>query len=260
MKIRCIIVDDEALAREGMEAILSDRQDITVMRSCSDGLSAINAIETLKPELVFLDVQMPGVNGFEVIASLPKPRPHVIFVTAHDHYAIRAFEINAVDYLLKPFSDARFDAALQKATDLLMKEELTRNLAIENLIDHTKKKTRASRHLLSGAGVDNSIVFKSDGQVHRLAFPEITHVEAYDYYVKIHTAGQYFLIRETMKKMEQQLPADLFMRVHKSYIVNINFIRQYGKGEDDHYAITLRNDVVLRVGRSYKKEVDKLFG
>ncbi|MGB3467676.1 MAG: LytTR family DNA-binding domain-containing protein [Cyclobacteriaceae bacterium] len=259
MNIRCIIVDDEALAREGLEAILSEKKDMEILRSCEDGLSAITAIEDLKPDLVFLDVQMPGVNGFEVVASLTRPRPYVIFVTAHDQYAIKAFEISAVDYLLKPFSDSRFDTALKKATDLLQKDRLSENYAMDTLISHTRKSAKGNTQLLTGTLQDNTLVFKADGQVHKVGYSAISHIEAYDYYIKIHIANDLFLIRETMKNMTDQLPADRFVRIHKSHIVNLDYVRQYGKGADDYHQVTLTDGQTLRVSRSYKNNLKDKF-
>ncbi len=258
MKIKCIIVDDEELAREGLAVLLAEKEEVEVLRSCGDGLSAIKAIEQLKPDLVFLDIQMPGVNGFEVIASLTKPHPYIIFVTAHDQYAIKAFEINAIDYLLKPFSDDRFDQALKKGINALKKDQLQKNQSIDNLIRHTKESTKSSTKILTGTDDENTLVFKSDGQIYRVLFSEISHIEAFDYYIKIHVEENFFLIRESMKKIAERLPSNLFIRIHKSYIVNIRKVTQFGKGEGDNHQVKLASGVELRVSRSYKNALQEV--
>lgn len=255
MKLRCIIVDDEELAREGIKVLLEEHPQVEVLRSCHDGLTAITAIEQLQPDLVFLDIQMPGVNGFEVIASLSKPRPYIVFATAHDQYAIKAFEINAIDYLLKPFSDERFNQALEKATDALKKDQLKKNQAIDNLISQTVNTTKTSAQIVLGSKDQQTIVFKSDGQVYQILLDDITHVEAFDYYIKVHVNNQFFLIRETMKQMSSRLPEKQFIRIHKSYIVNIKKVSQFGKGDGDNFQVTLNSGEALRVSRSYKNAV-----
>ncbi|MEL6557522.1 MAG: LytTR family DNA-binding domain-containing protein [Bacteroidota bacterium] len=255
MKLTCIIVDDEELAREGIKVLLEEHAHVEILRSCHDGLSAIKAIEQLQPDLVFLDIQMPGVNGFEVIASLPKPRPYIIFATAHDQYAIKAFEINAIDYLLKPFSDERFNQALEKASDALKKDQLEKSQAIDNLISHTSNSVKTTTKIVSGTDDQQTIVFKSDGQVYQVLLEDITHVEAFDYYIKVHVNKQFFLIRETMKQMSSRLPETQFIRIHKSYIVNIKKVSQFGKGEGDNFQVTLNSGELLRVSRSYKNAV-----
>lgn len=252
MKIRCIIVDDEELAREGIKVLLEEHPHVEVLRSCSNGLSAITAIEQLTPDLVFLDIQMPGVSGFEVIASLPKPRPYIIFVTAHDQYAIKAFEINAIDYLLKPFTDERFSQAVGKATDTLKKDRIQKSQAIDNLISHTASSAKSSAKIVSGIQDQETIIFKSEGQVYQIQLADISYVEAFDYYIKVHVDDQFFLLRETMKQMATRLPADQFIRIHKSYIVNIKMVTQFGKGDNDNFQVTLISGAQLRVSRSYK--------
>jgi len=257
MNIKCIIVDDEELAREGLLFLLSEREGVEVIRSCGDGLSAISAIEQLKPDLVFLDVQMPGINGFEVIASIPGPKPYVIFATAHDQYAIKAFEINAIDYLLKPFSDERFDQALEKAIGSIKRDQLQENLALDQLIKHTRESVKSTTQLLSGTSEEKRLIFKADGQVYRIPFDDISHIEAYDYYIKIHVKENFFLIRETMKKMQEKLAQNSFMRIHKSFIVNTRQVRQFGKSPEDHHVVTLVSGTQLKVSRSYKNQLQE---
>lgn len=258
MKINCIIVDDEELARKGLREILSTKKNIGVIKSCQDGLTAIEAIKSLKPELVLLDIQMPGINGFEVVASLPKPHPHVIFITAHDQYAVKAFEINAIDYLLKPFSDERFDQALNKAILTIKTTAIDENQSLENLINHTKESFKGSTKIVSGLSNTESVIFKSDGQIHKVNMDRISHIEAYDYYIKIHVLDQFFLIRESMKKIQDRLPNGMFLRIHKSYIVNLKMIKQFGKAKNSGHEVILQSGQVLKVSRNYKSELQKM--
>jgi len=259
MKIKCLIVDDEELARMGLMSILSDKEMVEIVGVCKDGIEAIEIINREKPQLVFLDVQMPGVNGFEVIASLPKPRPHIIFVTAHDQYAINAFEINAVDYLLKPFSDDRFEKAFSKALKIISNETISKQLALEQLIVHAKESMKSPTRLVTGLGEENSIIIKSEGQVHKVLHEELSYIEAYDYYIKIHVPGSFFLIRESMKNILAKLPATYFIRIHKSYIVNLKMIKQFGRGIDSGYQVILSSGECLNVSRSYKAELQRIF-
>ncbi len=250
MKFTVIIVDDEELARKGVWQLLTEYPDIEVLTTCSNGLEAIDQINEQRPDVVFLDVQMPGINGFEVIASLEKPRPYIVFITAHDEFALKAFEVNAVDYLMKPFSDERFDQMVQKLEKALMTREHEEK--IDNLIDQTKNRIKTSQGLVeAGMGMDRLIV-KVDGKIVQLTYAEIRYIEAFDYYVKIHSGSEIYLVRESMKSMDEKLSASHFQRIHKSYIVNLKLIKEFAKAEDSGHEVTLTNGEVLKVSRSYK--------
>lgn len=255
MKVSCVIVDDEEMARRGLKVMLDGRQDVHLLKSCKDGIEAIASIEALKPDLVLLDVQMPGINGFEVLASIQAPRPQVVFITAHDQYAIRAFEVNAVDYLLKPFSDERFHNAIDKAIVLLRSKELMKSNKLENLIDKTKESLKGPTKLISESNDSSRLIIKADGNVNIVSLDDISHVEAYDYYIKVHVNGRFFLVRETMKKMFERLPDNTFIRIHKSYIVNTRMIKQYGKSNDGAYQVILATGCTLKVSRTYRSQV-----
>lgn len=254
MKANCIIVDDENPARLGLRALIGDVESLELIETCSNGLEAIDKINSLKPDLVFLDIQMPGVNGFEVIASLTKPRPYIIFTTAHDQYAIKAFELNAVDYLLKPFSDDRFLQATQKALKLINSDRSLADDSLQNLINHTTSKTGSSAKLVQDSANDETIVFKSGGKIHKVDIKELNFVEAYDYYVKVHFNNDFILIRESMKQMEENLPNE-FIRIHKSYIINLNKVKEFGKFEEGMDQVLLRSGEFLKVSRSYKSQL-----
>ncbi len=255
--IKTIIVDDEPQAVRLLADYTLKCSDLKLLDTFSNPIEAFHFLTNESVDLIFLDIQMPGINGFEVIASLPKPRPYVIFVTAHDQYAIKAFEINAIDYLLKPFGDERFDQAVNKAIDVLKKDQLQRSRSLDSLINLTKESIKGPTKILSGTNEEDTLIFKSDGQIHRVPFQEISHVEAFDYYIKIHVGDKFFLIRETMKKMALRLPQEVFIRIHKSFIVNIKKVTQFGKAEGDNYQVLLNNGERLRVSRSYKNAIQE---
>jgi two-component system LytT family response regulator len=201
MKIRAIIVDDEPLAREGIRTFLAEEADVEVTGECADGASAVRAVEKRRPDLLFLDVQMPRLNGFDVLEAIAHElMPLVIFTTAHDDHAIRAFEVNALDYLLKPFKQARFKTALQRARELL-----------------------AAR---GGGGLDPRLGSLLSDHILFLKPEEIDHIEAAGNYLVLHAGKGRHIIRDTMAAMEARLGPVGFMRISRSAIVNLNQIAQ----------------------------------
>lgn len=261
MKISCIIVDDEETARRGLTSLVEEVDELDLIATCANGIEAIDAAQAHRPQIIFLDVQMPGINGFEVLASLKKPWPQIIFTTAHDEYAIRAFDINAVDYLLKPFSDERFAEAVRRAQKRIH-DALPAKTAAENLVEHTRSSLQGNSSLIDGDARNTSrLVIKSEGSIHLLNFSDIRYIEAFDYYIKIHVANRFFLLRETMKAMEERLPGDLFVRIHKSYIVNLSHLKALHKQEYNEYEAELNDAVILKVSRNFKAALlDKLPG
>jgi two-component system, LytTR family, response regulator len=217
MKIRVIIVDDEPLAREGIRTFLAEEPDSQVIRECADGAEAVRAIEQRRPDLVFLDVQMPRLNGFDVLEALAADcAPLVIFTTAHDEHAIRAFEVNALDYLLKPFSQARFRAAMQRAREQLAARAGVADPRLAALLAGLRAETqRAPRVLVKSA--DRVLFLRAD---------EIDHIEAAGNYVVLHAGKERHIVRETMTAMEARLASAAFMRVSRSAIVNLNRIAE----------------------------------
>ncbi|MEL7146272.1 MAG: LytTR family DNA-binding domain-containing protein [Bacteroidota bacterium] len=255
--IGCLIIDDEELAREGLRMMLSEQTGFELLGTCSDGLSAIEKIEALKPDLIFLDVQMPGINGFEVIASISKPRPYIIFTTAYEQYAIKAFEVSALDYLLKPFTDQRFKEALVKAQEVSLRDLQRHHQEMEQLLSQASVQHQVRNGIVRQTETRNTLIIKSDGKVYQIIPGDILYVEAYDYYIKIHIAKRYFLVRETMKGIMNTLDQTLFVRVHKSYIVNLTKVKTVGK-DADGYLAKMVNDVAIKVSRSYRKTfIDK---
>jgi two-component system, LytTR family, response regulator len=219
MKIRALIVDDEPLAREGIRTFLAEEPDIEIVGECADGASAVRAVEKHRPDLLFLDVQMPRLAGFDVLEALdPEVTPLVIFTTAHDEHAIRAFEVNALDYLLKPFKQARFKAALQRA-----REQLASRPTVGS-VDPRLASLLATVH--NSARNAPRILVKSPEHVLFLKPEEIDHVEAAGNYLVLHAGKDRHIMRETMAAMEARLESSGFMRISRSVIVNLNCIEQ----------------------------------
>jgi two-component system, LytTR family, response regulator len=218
MKIRAIIVDDERLAREGIKNFLVEEPEIEVVAECADGASAVRAVERHRPDLLFLDVQMPRLNGFDVLEAIPPElMPLVIFTTAHDEHAIRAFEINALDYLLKPFKQARFKTALKRAGQ---------QLAARSGTGADPRMTSLLAGLRGPTGGVARILVKSSDHILFLKAEEIDHIEAAGNYLVLHAGKDRHIVRDTMAAMETRLGPAGFMRISRSAIVNLNRIGQ----------------------------------
>ncbi len=244
MAIRTILVDDEPLAREKLRGFLESEPDFEVIAECRDGAEALSTIESEKPDLVFLDVQMPELDGFEVLDRLGREHlPTVIFVTAYDQYALRAFEVHAVDYLLKPFDRERFRSALARARE--------QQKAAEN-----REKLRAL--LDERAKYPDRMEVKTSGRVVLLRVEEIDWIDAAGNYVKIHAGGESLTMRETMGRIEQRLDPRLFMRIHRSTIVNIERIRELQQQFHGDYLVVLKNGQRLTLSRSYRDRIQEL--
>ena len=248
--IRTVIVDDERHARQKIRTLLARETDIEVLRECANGPDAIQAIRELKPDLVFLDVQMPGRDGFEVVRDAGVDAKHVVFVTAFDQYAVKAFEVQALDYLLKPFDRTRFDMTMQRVRDRLRNgaEELQEQLRA--LVDQVK----ADREPL------DRIMIKSAGRITFLRTTEIDWIEAADNYIRLHAGKESHLIRETMASVEQQLDRRKFVRVHRSAIVNIDSIAEIRSLFHGDHSILLRTGAEIPLGRSYREKLEAVFG
>jgi len=249
MKITTLIVDDEKAAREGLSLLCADFPKLEVIGTCKDGIEAIDSIRSHQPQLVLLDVEMPRVDGFEVLASIPSPLPQIIFITAHDQYAVQAFEINAVDYILKPFSDERFEKAISRAVDEIATKKKQQ---LNPILETRRGKTNLPNVRASD---EQRLVVKSDGTIQMISKSEIVQIEAFDYYVKIHLTDRFFLVRETMKNMEEQLQDSSFMRTHKSHIVNKEFIQSLAKSGSQGYEIQTTTGQNIRISRSKVAEV-----
>ena len=250
-KIRTLIVDDEPLARRGIRAQLNDEKDIEILSECRNGLEAVAAIEEQSPDLVFLDVQMPELDGFGVLEAVGVDRmPAVIFVTAYDQYALRAFDVHALDYLLKPVDAERFASALARARKQIEHHSLQDlNQRLQNFLDDVQAKQKFTERL----------VIKSGGRIFFLNVAEIDWIEAADNYVRLHVGRDSHLLRETMNHLEKRLDPDHFLRVHRSRIINIRQIKELQPLFRGEYDIMLQDGTRLESGRGYKDKLQKLF-
>lgn len=261
--INTIVVDDEPEAREGINILLEKDAEIKILSLCSNGIEAIDMIRNHKIDLMFLDIQMPMIDGFEVIHSVPKEKlPFIIFSTAYDQYALKAFEVNAVDYLLKPFTDDRFAEALDRAKQLIYQQNLSSTQQkLKNIASQlVQKGQNQNPYLISGieGSNENRLIVKENGKIYFLELGQVLWVEAYDYYVKIHVKERFYLMRESLKKMEVSLPESSFIRIHKSAIINQSFIKKMEPIGNGEHIITLTNDHQVKVSRSYRDAIKKL--
>lgn len=237
-KIKTLIIDDEKLARDIVKNYLGKHPFIELLGECSNGFDAIKMINELSPDLIFLDIQMPKLTGFEMLEIIDNP-PAIIFTTAFDQYAIKAFEVNATDYLLKPFSEERFTEALNKAIKQLEnKSESGKN--IERLLKHADKRTDYLERVVVKIGQKISII----------PVNEIKYIEAQDDYVMIYPQKGNFLKQKTMKYFEENLDPNLFFRIHRSFIVNIENIKQIELLEKETYVALLNDGEKLPISKS----------
>ena len=265
-RIRTLVVDDEPLAREGVRMMLASDPDMALVGQAGNGPEALRLLRELKPDLVFLDVQMPELNGFEVLARLaPQPLPAVIFVTAYDRYALRAFEIHALDYLLKPFNDERFHEALRRAKSQLrlhrvqnLKEQLLSALSTYEGEDAAQAASPPAAAAPQTPAYIQRLAIKDVGRVVFLDVAEIDWIEAADYYVQIHAGPHVYLHRETMQSLEERLDPSRFMRIHRSAIVNQGRIRELRSEGRRELMAVLSCGAVLRVARSYREKFQHL--
>ena len=252
MKIRVLLVDDEPLARERVRKLLEKEPDIELLGECADGATAVQMIREHAPDLVFLDVQMPELDGFGVLERLgPFTLPAVVFITAHDQFALKAFEFHAVDYLLKPFDAARFQTTLDRVRGILRgkkRGDLDVRLAALLAEVRPEEKPRALER----------IAVKSSGRVVFVKVEDIDWIEAADNYVSLHLGTEEHLHRETMATIEGQLPASQFMRISRSTIVNVDRIKELQPLFHGEYAVLLRNGTRLTLSRSYRDKIDQL--
>ena len=233
--IKAILIDDEPLARSLVREYLQSYPQISVIDECNDGFEGIKSILQHKPEIIFLDVQMPKINGFEML-ELVDTRPAVIFTTAFDEYAIRAFESHAVDYLLKPFSKERFDKALEK----FLNNHHTASKEVSELIESSSASPQQSQR----------VVVKDGGKIRIIPVPDIYYFEAADDYVKLHSKDGLFLKNKTMTWFEKALDNNHFIRTHRSYIINIHYISRLELYEKEGYLAILKNGQQVPVSKT----------
>jgi len=249
--IRTIIVDDEPEARDGINALIDHDEDLNIVAICKNGLEAIDAINKLNPDLVFLDIQMPEISGFEVF----------IFATAFDQYALKAFELHAQDYLLKPFTDERFNESLSRAKDYFRGHTRGNTSQLMNLLDAYRKEKLSISELgeiiVKKDTEWNRIVIKSEGKIIFVELDDIETIESYENYVKVHLKNRFYLVRESMKSMELKLANKRFVRVHKSYIVNMNHASELTHKFKGDYTLKLISGRDIKVSRKFKSNLDE---
>lgn len=243
-RMRVAIVDDELLARSVLREYLARHDDIEIVAECANGFDAVKAIAELGPELVFLDIQMPRLDGFEV-AELIGGKTRLIFVTAYDQYALKAFECHALDYLLKPFSEQRFDQALAHARAHRSTPETVQTLAREAA-------TRA-------APLDR-VLIRDGAKVHVIASARIDYIEAQDDYISIRSEGKSYLKSQRLSELETQLDPAKFLRVHRSYLLNIDGIRRIEAATKDSHVAILRDDTRIPVSKAGYQKLKLLVG
>lgn len=240
--IRAIVADDEVLARQKLRQLLHDEPDVEIVGESATAMETIELVRAASPELLFLDIHMPGMDGFDVVGAISTqaevPAPRVIFTTAYDQYALRAFEVNAVDYLLKPFTHERLQAAVQRVRD------------------HMGTKEQEANH---GKGANstpplytNRIVFKSRGRILFLPVSDIRWIGAEGNYVRLCTANETHLLRETMAHLESRLDPRGFLRVHRSFIVNLKYVKEVRRQSNGDSVVLLDTGQQVAMGRSYR--------
>lgn len=251
IKIKTLIVDDEPIARDRVRRMLREETDIEIIGECGNGGEAVVFINENNPDLVFLDIQMPEMNGFEAIQSINAEKsPVVIFVTAFDQYAIRAFDVHALDYLLKPFNRERFKRAVERAREQIEKSNTGK--IDERLASLLKDLTGSKKYL-------ERLVVKSVGRVFFLRTDEVDWIEAAGNYAKLHVGKEGHLIRETMNGLEAKLNPDKFLRIHRSTLVNIDRIKELNPLFSGDYSVMLKNGVELTLSRNYRDRLLELF-
>lgn len=232
LPIRALVVDDESLARRNVTVLLRRDPDVEAIAECSSGVEAVEEIRKSKPDLVFLDVQMPECGGFDVLELLGGDLPPaIIFVTAYDEYALRAFEAGALDYLLKPFDDARFGRALIRA------------------------KEKLAHYLPAARRVAERLVVRSQGQMLFLNVADIDWIEAAGYYACLHVGGDTHVLRRSLAELQEDLGEHKFTRIHRSIIVNLDRVRGLELQQGGEYEVILRSKVRLRLSRRYRKQL-----
>ena len=256
-KIKAMIVDDEPPARRNLRALLKAVPDIELVKECGNGRDAVEYIRALEPDLVFLDVQMPEMNGFEVLEQLTdQPLPFIIFVTAYDQYALKAFEVSALDYLLKPFDDARFHKALAQARRQIEQQdasELGRKLLTLMGTREVRPDAPPPRYL-------TRLMVKTAGRVIFIRTEEIDWVEAYDNYVRLHVGDKAHLLRQTMNELEAALNPEQFARIHRSTIVNLDRVKELHTHFNGEHLVILHDGTELKLSRSRREWLEQWLG
>lgn len=252
-KFRALIVDDEALARANLAVLLNEDAEIETVGQCANGFEAIKALQQLRPDILFLDIQMPRLNGFEMLKRVEAASlPVIVFVTAYDKYALKAFEVNALDYLLKPFDDERFTLALQRAKEQVRQRRVNNySQRLVNLLQSHEQPETTPEYL-------TRIVIKETGRVYFVRVEELDWIEASGSYAELHAGAKTHLLRESLNSLEQRLDPQRFLRIHRSTIVNLDRVQElqpYFRGE---YVVLLRDGTRLKLSRTHRDKLQAI--
>jgi len=251
-RLKLLIVDDEPLARERIREMLRADPQIEVIGDCSNGDDAIEAVKTFRPDILLLDIQMPGTDGFGVLEALdPQDIPCVIFITAYDQYAVKAFEVYALDYLLKPFDRERFTRAIERGKQHVLKE---RNSSLNDRVLAVLNEIKNKPEYLE------RLVIRTNGHIFFIKTEEIDWLEAEGNYVRLHSGKESYLLRDAISSLENQLDPKRFLRIHRSAIVNINRIQELQPWFHGEYRVILQDGVQLTLSRSYRDKLNELVG
>jgi two-component system, LytTR family, response regulator len=264
--VRVVVVDDEPLARRRILRLLKEQQDgqVDVVAVCANGTQAVEAIRETRPDLVFLDVQMPEVDGFGVLERLDGELPCVIFVTAHDQYALKAFEVHAIDYLLKPFDAERFRKAFERGKSQLERRTAGQSRRIVALLEEMSAERRTLEQRLAATPAKEAhmewVMVRKRDKIEFLRTADIDWIEAEGNYVRLHAGRESYLIREKISTLDEKLDPDRFMRVHRSTIVNLNRVGELRPLPSGDYVVLLKDATELKLSRGYRQRLAERIG
>jgi two-component system LytT family response regulator len=258
--ISALIVDDEPLARRTIRDLLAEQPDIEIIGECSDGFEAVAFMQRTLPDLLFLDVQMPGLDGFETLARIEPARiPAIVFVTAYDQYALKAFDVHALDYLLKPFNDRRFREAVQQArTQIELKEISKVSQSLLNLLGDRSVLPEPAQPQLSRKNSLTRFMIKTRGRVIFIEASQVDWISADDYFIKLHVDGKTHLLRISMNELEEKLDPKTFMRIHRSTIVNFDRVKELRQTASGEYVVVLKTGLELKISRGRRERLQQL--
>ena len=262
--LRVLIVDDELLARQRLEDLLRHERDVEIVGMVDNGAAAVRAIDDWEPDLVFLDVQMPGMTGVEVVSQVgPEEMPPTIFVTAYDHYAVKAFEVAALDYLVKPFDDERFEQAFRRAREMIELHEV--RSVTERLVSLLGERRTSVPGPQAGGpprpeGYLERIAVESHGQVRLVPVDRVDFITASGPYAELHVADKKFVIRDRMQNLEERLDPERFFRIHRSAIVQLDRIETLLRSSGGDYAVRLKGGTELSVSRGRREHLESRLG
>lgn len=256
-KIRALIVDDEPLARRTIHDLLAADPEIEVIGECGSGVEAVTFIRRQAPDLLFLDIQMPGMNGFEALSQVEHRRiPAIVFVTAFDHYALKAFDVHALDYLLKPFSDERFFEALRQAKSQVELREVNR--LSQSLVALLGEQAAGETGAVKRKSFLTRFMIKTAGRVIFISAADVDWIAADDYYIRLHVGGKSHLLRMSMNELEEKLDPQSFLRIHRSTIVNFDRVKELHQNPNGEYVVVLKNGAELKLSRNRRERLEEL--